>query len=187
MLKFSRLEINEIAKAWLAVSAMFAIAFNGFNSSLLVVFPLSLLTAGAGFVLHELAHKFVAQHYGCHAEFRAFNQMLLFGLILSFADFVFAAPGAVFFKGRSSRRVHGRVALAGPVMNIVLGAVFLVFTFLSSGWVYDILLLGFRINAWLALFNLIPFPPFDGSAVFRWNRFVYASVIILASVLFVLA
>ena len=28
-------------------------------------------------------------------------------------------------------------------------------------------------NAWIALFNLIPFGPFDGRKIFRWNIPVY--------------
>ena len=83
----SRTELIDIAKAWLAISLAFAFTYSGarllggsfnrvFSLQFLVVFLISLFTAGLGFLLHELSHKFVARRYGCLAEFRAFDQML---------------------------------------------------------------------------------------------------------------
>ncbi|HLC32969.1 MAG TPA: metalloprotease, partial [Candidatus Nanoarchaeia archaeon] len=107
---FSSFELKEIAKALLAVSLMFAIATVGISARLLVVFPIVLLTAGLGFVLHELAHKFLAQKYGAWAEFRSNNQMLLVGVLLSFTGFVLAAPGGVYIQG-ATKDQHGKIAL----------------------------------------------------------------------------
>src|SRR3989338_1249895 len=86
-IKTSSLELTDIAKAWLAISFAFAVVLGGFSLSservygifslvFLQFFLMALLTAGLGFLLHELAHKFVAQRYGCVAEFRAFDQMI---------------------------------------------------------------------------------------------------------------
>jgi len=44
-----------------------------FNISFIIALFISLFTLGIGFLLHELAHKFVAQRYGCFAEFRSFD------------------------------------------------------------------------------------------------------------------
>ncbi|MFH1240586.1 MAG: site-2 protease family protein [Candidatus Diapherotrites archaeon] len=32
------------------------------------------------------------------------------------------------------------------------------------------------INMFLGLFNMIPFPPLDGSKIFRWNPIIWAAV-----------
>ncbi|MBW3019640.1 hypothetical protein KY329_05680, partial [Candidatus Woesearchaeota archaeon] len=110
-------EIKEIAKAWFAVSIMFAIAFGGgLSLAALVGLPIFLVTAGLGFVVHELSHKYVAQKLKCWAEFRASNQMLLLGIIFSFFGFVLAAPGGVFIKG--GPRHSGKIAAAGPISNV---------------------------------------------------------------------
>jgi Zn-dependent protease len=35
------------------------------------------------------------------------------------------------------------------------------------------LVLGFNVNSYLALFNLLPIPPLDGSKIVQWNLPIY--------------
>ena len=179
-MRFSKIEIYEIAKALFAVSLMFALAYAGFSLNLVYIFPMILFTVGIGFVLHELGHKFLAQKYGCWAEFRSDNQMLLVGLLISVTGFVLAAPGGVYIRG-ATKSQHGRIALAGPLVNIVLASLFGILNLLFPSMIFKF---GFSINALLGLFNLIPFPPFDGHAVLQWNKVAYGVSLVLASVLF---
>ena len=89
------------------------------------MFLISLFTAGIGFLLHELAHKFVAQYYGCEAEFRSMDQMLYFAVGLSlFVGILFAAPGAVMIAGGVTRKENGIISVAGPLTNYVLAGIF---------------------------------------------------------------
>ena len=37
----------------------------------------------------------------------------------------------------------------------------------------QIFFIGARFNAWIALFNLIPFMGLDGSKIFSWNKMVW--------------
>lgn len=39
------------------------------------------------------------------------------------------------------------------------------------------------INAFLAVFNLIPFGVFDGLKVFRWNKIIWAAIFAIALIL----
>lgn len=175
-MRFSPIEIKELLKAWAAISLMFALAFAGLRG-FLIVLPASLLTAGIAFLLHELGHKFVAQRYGLWAEFRANNQMLVIGLLLSPLGLVFAAPGGVYMR----RNPHeGKIALAGPLINVVLAA-----GFALTALIYQNIILqyGWMINAWLGAFNMIPFPPFDGASIVRWNKIVYGLVLAAALLL----
>ncbi|MBI2208602.1 site-2 protease family protein [Candidatus Woesearchaeota archaeon] len=181
----SEKEIKDLLKAWLAISFAFAMVLRfSMPLSLYKVFIVSAVTVGTGFLLHELGHKFVAQRYGCFAEFRSFDQMLLLAIIMSFFGFVFAAPGAVMIAGRIDIRKNGIISAAGPIVNLVLALFFLSILFMFPAGLLKILAFyGFFINSWLALFNMIPVWNFDGAKVLRWDKKVYG-IIVAASLLF---
>lgn len=183
-IRTSKIEIIDITKAWIALSFAFAVIYadasiiNGslnkiMTTHFLFFFVISLFTAGLGFLLHELGHKFVAQHYGCAAEFRAWDQFLFLAVGLAlFIGFIFAAPGAVMINGMITRKENGIISLAGPLVNYVLGLIFLgLFFILPIG--RSVTSIGFSINMWLGLFNLIPFGNLDGLKIFHWNRIVW--------------
>ncbi len=178
MLKFSSIEIQHLLKAWAAISLAFAIILNdgmGFDNKFFFSFVVAAITVGVGFLLHELAHKYFAQKYGCVAEFRAFDMMLLLAVAMSFFGFIFAAPGAVFIGGkRITKKKNGIISVAGPILNIVFAVFFLIVLMATQNQlVHSIALYGFSINSWLALFNMIPFAIFDGAKVWHWNKLVW--------------
>jgi len=182
-MKFSRYEIKEIVKAWIAVSIVFAIALVGLSGNLIIAIPIALITGGIAFLFHELAHKYVAQNYRCWAEFRANDSALVMGLLLSLAGVIILAPGGVYIHG-ASKNQHGKIALAGPMMNVVLA---LIFHWMASANILTVITqYGFKINAYLAVFNMIPFGPFDGHSVWQWNKLAYFTGIAAAGALFLL-
>ena len=173
-------EIRDLIKAWIVISFAFAMVLSGsfLNEAFSGFFVISALTVGIGFILHELAHKIVAQRFGCYAEFRAFNGMLMMAVLLSFLGFIFAAPGAVIIAGPVGRRRNGKIAVAGPVTNLVLAVVFLgLFSVYPSGFMSTFARYGFMINTWLALFNMIPIWQLDGKKVLAWSKPIYFGVL----------
>jgi Zn-dependent protease len=62
------------------------------------IFFISAVGVGTGFLLHELAHKFVAQRYGYWAEYQANYFGLVAVVAMAFMGFIFAAPGAVMIR-----------------------------------------------------------------------------------------
>ena len=192
-LKFSKIEFRDLTKAWLAISVAFAIVLSGgisaiaLNTSFLMSILLAALTVGVGFLLHELGHKIVAQRYGCFAEFRSDNMMLVLALITSLFGFLFAAPGAVMIAGRVSTAKNGRISLAGPLVNIVLALLFMTFGLLiSQGFLGQLFAFGFFINTWLAIFNMLPLWILDGKKVWSWNKTVYIVVMAFSIALLVI-
>jgi len=194
-IKTSRVELIDITKAWFVLSLAFAFVFSGvrlfsgtlnniFSFEFLILFLISAFTAGLGFLLHELAHKFVAQKYGCVAEFRAFDQMLYLALgLAAFIGFIFAAPGAVMISGMITRKENGIVSLAGPLTNYILAMIFLILMVFIPQLKFPFMI-GFQINLWLGLFNMIPFGNFDGIKILHWNRYVW-SVMVVFGMLFI--
>jgi Zn-dependent protease len=177
--KLSRAEFIDLSKAWIALSIAVAIVVhNGLSISVdfFIAVLIAAVTVGIGFLLHELAHKFVAQRYGCTAAFRADDRMLLFAIALSFVGLLFAAPGAVVISGTVTRRENGLISVAGPWTNIVLAIFFLGLQqsapFLEIVWNF-----GFKVNIWLALFNMIPFWILDGKKVFDWDKIVWGATV----------
>jgi Zn-dependent protease len=141
-----------------------------------------------GFLTHELAHKFLAQHLRYHAEFIASKFGLVIAIVSSFLGFVFAAPGAVqvgakfdlYGRGQIHLREYGLISLVGPLSNIVLAIV--LFSLLPYSRIFA---LGIWVNLFLAGFNMIPFMPFDGAKVWNWNKLVWlATVITIAALWF---
>ena len=187
---FSTRELRDLTLAWLALGLAFALFLErpaafalasspgpdtaaAFGSALLR----SLLTVGVGFLLHELAHKVVAVRFGQVAAFRADYGMLGLAIAAGLAGFLFAAPGAVYHRGRITERENGLIALAGPVTNIGLAALFMPLLFLPgvAGAVGN---LGVFVNVLLAAFNMLPFGPLDGRKVLRWSKAVFALVFV---------
>ena len=180
-ISFSKIEIDHLMKSWIAISIAFAIAMAGFNIlsvNFYTVLLISLFTVGTGFLIHELSHKFTAQYFRCYAEYRANFQMLFLAILMSFMGVIFAAPGAVMISGHLNRKERGIISLSGPLSNIVLAFIFLMIgIFAGSGILNVVALYGFSINAWLALFNLIPFAMFDGKKIFQWDKKIYFIVV----------
>ncbi|MGB9985989.1 metalloprotease [Salarchaeum japonicum] len=179
-MNYSRRELKDLAVAWLALGLAFGLLLSPISATSLDVvvsaefvflFAVSLVTAGVGFLGHELAHKAVAVHFGQHAEFRADYGMLLLAIAGGLAGFLFAAPGAVHHAGRITPRQRGLVALAGPVSNLAMAAVFWALTPLSAIAEYGVL-----INVLLAGFNMLPFGPLDGNTVRKWSLGAYLAV-----------
>ncbi|MBI2660325.1 metalloprotease, partial [Candidatus Woesearchaeota archaeon] len=65
----SATELKDLAKAWIIISAAFAILLSKsiFSGEFYIKFIIASLSVGVGFLLHELGHKIVAQRYGCFA------------------------------------------------------------------------------------------------------------------------
>jgi len=182
-LRFSRVELQQIGISIFVLSLAFTIFFTKplhyeiDPLEFAFYFGVSLAAVVTGFAFHEMAHKLLAQKYGCWAEFRMSAFGLLFALGTALMGFIFAAPGAVYISGRITKEQNGKISVAGPLTNAAVGGAFLALAFafavVAPEWVFVPFTIAF-INLILGAFNMIPFPPFDGSKVIGWNIGVYA-------------
>ena len=152
-------------------------------SILITTLPLAFAAVMTGFLLHELAHKWMAQQYGCWAEYRGNKNGLYFALAMSAFGFLLAAPGAVMVSGRITDRQNGIIAAVGPLTNIAIAIIALPIYIFTAGLDWPISLLGelarfiIVINLILGGFNMIPIQPLDGSKVIMWSKTAYLGII----------
>jgi Zn-dependent protease len=183
-------ERRDLLIAWLALSAAFTIAMTGTSRLvpvlILEMFIISAITAGIAFIVHEMAHKFTAMKYGFWAEFQMNPTMLVVAVaVAALAHVVFAAPGATMIYGSHiSREENGKISLAGPLSNLILIIPFAILLILGiTAGFFEISLLGImgiRINAMIAAFNLLPLGPLDGVKILSWNVPVYIGAVLVA-------
>ena len=194
MIKFTSSEVRDLIIAFIVISLCFAIANAGRDmNAILHLLPMIMVGVGAGFILHELGHKFVSIKYGYWAEFKLWPQGLIFALITSFFGFVFAAPGAVYtYANYMTDEINGKISIAGPIVNIILAIIFLAICVViypnalysqTSILILNVCALGFNINSFLALFNLLPIGNLDGSKVLRWNVGIWIITIAIAGIM----
>jgi Zn-dependent protease len=191
---FTEEEVRDIALSVLVLGFVFSYRWLPlvWENPILIIRVLfeSCLLVGIAFVLHELAHRFVARRYDCKAQYVIWPQGLVLSLFTAFisqGQWVFAAPGFVLISTAYATRLgyrfvsltveeRGKIALAGPITNILLaiGFKFLrpISPMLSIAEV-PLFIYCARINLFLATFNLIPFGLLDGTKVFRWSRIIW--------------
>jgi Zn-dependent protease len=181
-IKSSKTELLHLAVATLLVMGV-GLSLNGYEYiswQFLAIFV-------SAFLVHELAHKFLAQYYGSWAEFRAYMWGLVITAIsaLPIMPFKFIAPGAVMI-GLSDRSKFGRVALIGPLTNLAMGFSFLLLSFFFDSF-SPYFAAGASFNGWIALFNLMPIGVLDGQKILDWNKVVWGITMAAASGLFIIA
>jgi Zn-dependent protease len=187
---FGATEAKHLLIAWAVIGFCFSAGALRDPEAFPISFLASLATVGAGFLAHELSHKFTARRFGCWAEFRMWRLGLLLALILalvSMGRMVFAAPGAVYIAPMGlvglpvfAKRESAMIALSGPLANLLLAMIFLPIGAFGGavGIIPLIGRMGFRANLWLAAFNLLPFGIFDGGRIFEWKPLLWASIAI---------
>jgi len=177
---FSNAELRDIIIAIIVLALVFS--FPDLN-----LFLLSLVLVFFSYLVHEMGHKFVARRFGCMATFKIWPVGIFLGIMSMLFkltggwSIVFVAPGFVEIMPYSFGRWGFRVAkvgkkevaiisLAGVGMNVLFAVLFKII----PGDIFRTLS---YYNGLIALFNLLPIPPLDGSKIFLWEMWVWLFLI----------
>ncbi len=157
---------------------------NGFDFSYILELLSGVIPSLICITLHELSHGFVAYKLGDDTAKRAGRLTLNplkhldpIGLLMMLTvHFGWAKPVPVnMYRFKNPKRGMAVTALAGPVSNVLITIVFLLLygvllPFLDGGpaageYVLEMILLTAYMSLGLAIFNMLPIPPLDGSKV----------------------
>jgi len=178
ILSFSPIEIGHLIIGIfivLGVGLSIALQIDFISERKVDIWFIFALTLTSIFILHELAHKIVAQKYGLWAEFRLSLIGSLITLLSILSPIKFIAPGIVMIEGEMDREKIGKTALAGPVTNIAISASFLALAkHIANPFLFITLIIVGISSSWIALLNLIPFNILDGAKIFWWNKKIWA-------------
>ncbi len=157
-----------------------------FTTTVIIIFSLIVLLFSV--IMHELAHGYVAYSlgdptakYAGRLTLNPLKHLDPFGsIILPLLLFIAGSPflfgwakpvpiNPYNFKDQKYGEI--KVSIAGPVSNLILAIVFGLFLrFIpdalaqyNQGIIVTLATVVVEINIWLAIFNLIPIPPLDGS------------------------
>lgn len=183
---FTRKELG-----WLALSILIMMFIVGFDDGLpefnLAHYSanmlLSLIAVLVAVIVHESSHRIVAPNLGYKLEFRPFFFGLLGGLILSFMSYgkiIFLAYGSFYLNIMEKHRLgyfrhyvgffdNGKVAVAGPIANLIAAMIFKSMLFLPEALVSKLVF----VNVLFAITNMLPIPPLDGAHVMFSTKTLY--------------
>jgi len=173
--------------------------------SIIIVMPIVLMAL----TFHEFAHGYAAYKMGDptakymgRLTLNPLKHLDLFGtLAMLLAGIGWAKPVPVnsrYFK--NAKKGMALTAIAGPLMNLFLGFIGLTLyalyvRFARDSWFYQAVVLFFYyfgyLNCYLAVFNLLPIPPFDGSRLafavlpdrIYWNVMKHERTIMLITII----
>ena len=151
-------------------------------------FVIAIVLVAVAMAVHELAHRTIAVWLGYRSQYKAWILGLVIGLVLIFVSngrLFFVAAGTLVITHLEFHRLGkgyyalnykhlGWIAMSGAIANMLF-AVILKSVYIGTGW--PLLEKAISINMWIALYDMLPIPPFNGSRTFFGSRFVYMFVV----------
>lgn len=149
---------------------------------------ITVVLVALAFAVRELAHRTIATWLGYRSQYKAWITGLVIGLVIAFLSngrLPFIAAGTLVIthlpihrlgKGyyETSVKHLGWIAMSAPIANMLFAVLLKSLSVAAS---LPFLHKAMMINIWIALFDMVPIPPFNGSRTFFGSRYVYVFVL----------
>jgi Zn-dependent protease len=120
-------------------------------------------------------------------------------LLLSLIGGFYPVYGSTYLKqvdwdypGKINRRTNGIIYMFGPIVHICLAVAFWYLqTLVPAGIWLGAINIGYSLNLWLAIFNLLPIKgpggfAWDGAKIFDWNKPIWIGLLCVSIIIIVL-
>ena len=167
---------------------------------LLLHYLIITLIASIAVIPHELAHRWSARRMGCYSRYvlSPFGLLLTLITAIPFIPFKIIMPGFTLvipttYDPRFLKRLNGVVSYMGPLTNMLIASLSLALyaLLIKIGVIHPILwftlLFNTLLNAWVAIFNLLPVPPLDGSKIITWKPSIWIVSLLFSIGLYIIA
>ena len=166
-----------------ALMATLILSIPDIKSNLLIYLPLVFV----GFFLRQLGHKILADKLQCTTTFKLWYLGFFISIISVFLKvygIVFLALGYIEIVPykfgrwgikliRMTPRDYAHISLAGIGVNFILLTIFGILYTINP---IDIFQKIAFVNGLLSFFSLLPIPPLEGSHVFTWSLWTWATI-----------
>jgi len=138
-------------------------------------------------IAHDLGHRLVARRLKVEGEYRLWGLGSIILLLTSWLfGMAFSQPGRFEIRAEGlSRRQIALVTLTGPAINLVMALLFLPFA-LAGGILGVLGALGFTMSLVTVIYNLMPFDPMDGKAIYEWSKLFWVMMFVPLALFFII-
>ncbi len=133
-----------------------------------------IVAAGIAVIGHEFAHNVMAFKYNIDAKFEVWASGMGMVFLTSYLfGNVFATPGrSVLDAENVEKRIEGLIYTMGPLVNIILAIILIPFAS-APGSLGLMASVGIPMNLLIAIYNLLPIKPMDGTSIKNWKLSVW--------------
>ncbi len=199
MIKFTKEEIRNLLISIIVISTLFTInmtqKIGWTNTEIINILIITLILFSISFIAKIYSQKYLARKYHYHIEYKIWGYGIIFAIVTMLLNIFIITPG--YFKYGLYDRIateeeKAKIAIIGPAANMILAVIFLIAliilksTLTTSAIIKLAMLIGFYINTYMAVFNLIPFMALDGIKIVEYDLKMWIVPMIISVVLLII-
>ncbi|AWX32132.1 hypothetical protein [Methanosphaera sp. BMS] len=199
MIKFTKDEIRNILISIIVISILFTInttqKIGWTNKEIINILIITLILFSISLIAKIYSQKYLARKYHYHIEYKIWGYGIIFAVVTMLLNIFIITPG--YFKYGLYDRIatdeeKAKIAVTGSAINIILAVIFLMaliilkYSIMTASIIKLAMLIGFYINTYMAVFNLIPFMTLDGMKIVEYDMKMWIAPMTISAILLVI-
>lgn len=177
-------EAGSMLLASVVLAASITWVFTGPTPAFFPLLLINILVAMITVMGHELVHLVFGKMFGIRMEYMFWPAGSVFTLLSGYLGNPFGMAGFLVEEGDASmRRKIGLMKLSGPLASSLFALIFAAINVFAP---WEIFQMVYTMASTLALVELLPFEPFDGISIRKWNVFTWFFVFCAVALLYII-